>query len=291
MATPVWTRLRPVARDIGGFAVQRALPSARARAVGPFVFLDQMGPAIFRDGQALDVPPHPHIGLSTLTWLIEGEIEHRDSLGVRQTIRPGELNWMTAGRGVVHSERSPAHERRAGARLFGVQAWVALPQAEEEADPRFQHVGADRLPRFEAPGVTAVLVLGAAWGLRAPVETPTQTFFADVTLAPGAEIAAPETGLERALWVLSGAVETPDGPAAAGEMLIAPPGAAVRLKGGAGGARVIALGGAPLDGPRRMWWNFVSHSAARIERAADDWRAGRFPSVPGDDDFVPAPAR
>lgn len=286
-----WGRIRPVARDIGAFSVQRVLPSAAHRSVGPFVFFDQMGPAAFGAGEALDVRPHPHIGLATITWLIDGEIDHRDSLGFHQPIRPGEVNWMTAGRGVVHSERSPAHERRTGARLFGIQTWVALPKTHEEIEPSFVHYPADQIPWVEEAGVRAALVVGEAWGGVSPVATPMQTFYADIALAPGAAIDMPTDVPERAVWLIEGEIETPAGPLAPGEMLTAPTGAAWPLKGGSQGARLIAIGGEPLDGPRRMWWNFVSHSAERIEQAKADWREGRFPPVPGDDEFIPLPER
>ena len=291
MVVSDWGRIRPVTRDIGAFSVQRVLPSATRRSVGPFVFFDQMGPAAFAEGEALDVRPHPHIGLATITWLIEGEIDHRDSLGFHQPIRPGEVNWMTAGRGVVHSERSPAHERRAGARLFGIQTWVALPQAHEEIEPSFVHYPADQIPWVEEAGVRAALVVGEAWGGVSPVATPMQTFYADIALAPGASIEAPVDVPERAVWLIEGEIETPAGALAPGEMLTAPTGAAFPLTGGAQGARLIAIGGEPLDAPRRMWWNFVSHSAERIEQAKADWREGRFPPVPGDDEFIPLPER
>lgn len=291
MVVSDWGRIRPVTRDIGAFSVQRVLPSATRRSVGPFVFFDQMGPAAFAEGEALDVRPHPHIGLATITWLIEGEIDHRDSLGFHQPIRPGEVNWMTAGRGVVHSERSPAHERRAGARLFGIQTWVALPQAHEEIEPSFVHYPADQIPWVEEGGVRAALVVGEAWGGVSPVATPMQTFYADIALAPGASIETPVDVPERAVWLIEGEIETPAGALAPGEMLTAPTGAAWPLKGGPQGARLIAIGGEPLDAPRRMWWNFVSHSAERIEQAKADWREGRFPPVPGDDEFIPLPER
>eukprot|EP00752_Nemacystus_decipiens_P013135 g11624.t1 len=283
--------LRPKERDIGSFAVRRVLPAAERRSVGPFVFFDQFGPTVFDAGDAMDVRPHPHIGLATITWLIEGAIEHRDSLGSHQVIRPGEVNWMTAGAGVVHSERSPASERGGGARLYGVQAWVALPRDREETPPSFQHYPADGVPWLRAAGVTAALVVGEAWGLSSPVATPMETFYADIALDAGAAIALPGAVAERAVYLLSGAAEVGGAEVAPHEMLVIPSGGDVEIRAGAD-SRLIAIGGAPLDGPRRIWWNFVSHDPARIERAKADWRKGRFPKVPGDEDeFIPLPER
>ncbi|MCR9221265.1 MAG: pirin family protein [Alphaproteobacteria bacterium] len=283
--------LKPKERDIGSFAVRRVLPAAERRAVGPFVFFDQFGPTVFGAGDAMDVRPHPHIGLATITWLLEGAIEHRDSLGSHQVIRPGEVNWMTAGAGVVHSERSPASERGGGARLYGVQAWVALPREREETPPSFQHYPADGIPWLREAGVTAALVVGEAWGLSSPVRTLMETFYADIALDAGAALALPGAVEERAVYLLSGSAMVGGAEVAAHEMLVIPPGGDVEIRAGAD-SRLIAIGGAPLDGPRRIWWNFVSHDPARIEQAKADWRAGLFPKVPGDEaEFIPLPER
>ncbi len=284
----------PRTHDLGdGFEVRRALPSTQRRMVGPFVFLDQMGPSVLTAGQGLDVRPHPHIGLSTLTWLLDGEIVHRDSLGVVQPIRPGEVNWMTAGRGIVHSERSAAQSRARDQRLFGLQCWVALPQAHEEREPGFAHLRADELPREEGEGVSATLVAGEFFGRRSPVETFSPLCYVDVHLSPGARLAVPALYPEQALYVVDGRLDLgPDGVHEAGRLLVLRPGAAIDLRGaGPGDTRVMLLGGEPMDGPRYLSWNFVASSAERIEQAEDDWRAGRFAAVPGETEFIPLPVR
>ncbi|HYD98517.1 MAG TPA: pirin family protein, partial [Alphaproteobacteria bacterium] len=247
----------PRARDIGGFEVRRALPAARRQMVGPFIFLDQMGPAVLAPGRGLDVRPHPHIGLATVTYLFAGGIEHRDSLGTVQTIRPGAVNWMTAGRGIAHSERTGAEGRAAGGRLFGLQTWVALPKAHEEADPAFAHHPAEALPAFEAEGLRLRLVSGGAYGLRSPLETFTDTLFADAELAPGARLPLPDETEERAVYVVDGAVEVAGDRFPAGQLLIFRPGDGLALSAPEG-ARLVLLGGAAMDGPRHIWWNFVS---------------------------------
>jgi redox-sensitive bicupin YhaK (pirin superfamily) len=287
---PVEAVILPVARDIGGVEVRRALPSATRRMVGPFVFFDQMGPAVFDAGQAMDVRPHPHIGLATITWLLEGEILHRDSLGYVQPIRPGEVNWMTAGSGIVHSERSPDAQRRAGARMFGVQTWVALPKTHEETAASFAHYPADRIPLVESDGVAARLIAGAAWGARSPVEMLWDTLYADVTLAAAATLELPRETAERAVHVLAGEIEIGGASFRTGNMAVLRPGGSPAIHA-ATEARVMILGGATMDGPRHIWWNFVSSSRERIEQAKSDWREGRFAQVPDDPEFIPLPER
>ena len=277
------TLITPRTRDLGdGFQVRRALPDARRRSVGPFVFFDQMGPAALAPGKGLDVRPHPHIGLATVTYLFEGEIMHRDSLGVVQAIRPGEVNWMTAGRGIVHSERTPDELRSSGSKVFGIQTWVGLPQADEEMAPDFVHVGAADLPTLEEPGVRARVILGELGGERSPVPTRSATFYADVELN-GGTLALDTRYAERGAYVVKGSLEI----AEAGQMIVFQRGADVKIS--AKGARVMVFGGEPLDGERFIWWNFVSSRRERIVEAAADWKAGRFAGVPGDTEFIPLP--
>ena len=278
----------PRSRDIGGFTVRRALPSARRRMVGPFVFLDQMGPTVFPVGAGLDVRPHPHIGLATLTYLFEGEILHRDSLGSVQAIRPGDVNGMTAGRGIVHSERTPGGLRETGGPAFGIQSWIALPKAHEETAPAFVHHGKAQLPVIEGEGATVRLIVGTLYGARSPVATFSPTVYADVRLAADARLPFPPDYEERAVYVAEGAVEVAGDAFEAPQLLVFRAGDAIDLKA-LGGARLILLSGEPMDGPRHIWWNFVSSSTERIEQAKADWRAGRFPGVPGETEFIPLP--
>ena len=278
----------PRVRDIGGFEVRRTLPSIRRRMVGPFVFFDQMGPAALPPGAGLDVRPHPHIGLATVTYLFAGEIVHRDSLGSVQTIRPGEVNWMTAGRGIAHSERTDPALRARGSRLHGIQSWVALPRAAEETDPGFSHHGRDTLPTLEGEGTRMRLIAGSLRGARSPVATFSEMFYADVELAGGARLSVPIEHEERAAYVVDGAIELAGESFAGGQLLVFRPGEAVTLSA-ASPARLLLLGGAPMDGPRHIWWNFVSSSKERIEQAKADWKAGRFAAVPGDPEFIPLP--
>ncbi|MGJ0238400.1 pirin family protein [Novosphingobium fluoreni] len=281
----------PPVRDLGdGFTVRRALPSAQRRMVGPFIFFDQMGPTAFHGGEGLDVRPHPHIGLSTLTYLLEGEIEHRDSLGSLQTIRPGAVNLMTAGSGIVHSERSPASARSTGGPLFGLQTWIALPAADQEIDPAFDHYAADQIPTTEAEGVRLSLVVGQADGLRSPVKTYSDTLYADLLLADGARYQLKAEHVERAIYVVSGAVEIvgQEGRFETGEFVVFKPGAEIVLRG-MGDTRLMLVGGEPFPEARQIFWNFVSTSAERIDQAKRDWREGRFARVPGDDEFIPLP--
>jgi redox-sensitive bicupin YhaK (pirin superfamily) len=277
-------------RDLGGFSVRRVLPAGRQQAVGPFVFFDHMGPARFADGGGVDVRPHPHIGLATVTYLFEGEFMHRDSLGTAQLIRPGDVNWMVAGRGIVHSERTPQQARLVpgGAPIHGVQTWVALPAAWEETEPAFEHHPASTLPEVRRDGVVMRLIAGEAYGLRAPASVFSPMFYLAASLEPAAVLALPDGPVERAAYVVSGEVAVGDEQLGVGQMALFEAGARAELRA-SGKATVMLLGGAPLDGPRHIWWNFVSSSAARIERAKADWRDGRFAAVPGDDEHIPLP--
>lgn len=282
----------PRTHDLGeGFEVRRALPHRDRRMVGPFVFLDQMGPHVFQPGRGIDVRPHPHIGLATVTYLLQGEISHRDSLGTVQDIRPGEVNWMTAGKGIVHSERTGTGLRAAGSTLSGLQCWVALPQSREEQDPEFSHLGAEALPVLEGEGISARIIAGEYFGKRAPVAVASPMFYVDLMLAAGAHIGIPAEYPEQALYVVEGILDLGrDGRFCSGQLVVLKPGAALTVTAGDGRpARVMLLGGEPMDGPRYLTWNFVSSSADRIEQAKEDWRAMRFPPVPGETDFIPLP--
>jgi redox-sensitive bicupin YhaK (pirin superfamily) len=278
--------------DLGdGFMVRRALPSAARRMVGPFVFLDEMGPVIFDAGHGLDVRPHPHIGLATVTFLIDGEILHRDSLGTVMPIRPGEVNWMTAGRGIVHSERTPPDVRRSRSTLAGLQVWVALPRRFEEAAPAFAHHSADVLPRLNLDGHDLTLIVGDAYESRSPVEVCSPMFYVDARLLPGRPLPLPRDHAERAAYVMQGEVRVGSaneghGP---GSLIVFAAEQDVALHAGAEGARVMLLGGEPMDGPRFVWWNFVSSSRDLIEQAKADWQARRFAEVPEESEFVPLP--
>jgi redox-sensitive bicupin YhaK (pirin superfamily) len=278
----------PRTRDLGdGFEVHRALPSIERRMVGPFVFFDQMGPTVLRAGTGLDVRPHPHIGLATVTYLFDGEILHRDSLGNVQPIRPGAVNWMIAGRGIVHSERTPPALRAVGeSRLFGIQTWVALPKGREEIVPGFAHHGAETLPVIEGEGTHVRLIAGSVYGARAPVKVFSDMFCADATLSGPARLELPREHEERAVYVAEGRIELGGQVFEAGQLLVFEPGTAAVIEP-VGAARILLFGGEPMDGPRHLWWNFVSSSAERIEEAKADWRAGRFPPVPGETEFIP----
>ncbi len=280
----------PRAHDIGGFEVRRALPATQRQMVGPFIFFDQMGPGEFLTGKGLDVRPHPHIGLSTVTYLFDGAIQHRDSLGSDQSIVPGDVNWMTAGRGITHSERTAVAARTHSNRLFGIQSWVALPRQYEETQPDFVHHAAGTLPMVEDGGTALRLIVGHGWGLRAPVRTPSELFYADAVLQPGAPLPIPDDHEERAAYVVQGAAEVGGIRFEAGRMLLFRARDRVSLRAGPNGARLLLLGGAAMDGPRYLFWNFVSSSRERIEQAKADWKAGRFATVPGDDkEYIPLP--
>ena len=284
--------LLPRAHDIGGLEVRRALPAKERQMVGPFIFFDQMGPGEFLAGGGLDVRPHPHIGLSTVTYLFDGEIMHRDSLGSHQPIVPGDVNWMTAGRGIAHSERTDQALRVHENRLFGIQSWVALPKATEETAPAFIHHAGASLPMIEDGGIRLRLIAGNAWGLASPVAVSSPLFYADAILAPGAALPMPDDQEERAAYVLDGEVEVAGDRFTPGRMLVFRAGDRLALRAGPQGARLLLLGGAVMDGPRFLFWNFVSSSRERIEQAKSDWQAGRFGKVTGDEkDFIPLPER
>ncbi|HYN11679.1 MAG TPA: pirin family protein [Burkholderiales bacterium] len=289
-AMPLDALIVPRTRDLGeGLQVRRALPDAKRRMVGPFVFFDQMGPVAFAKGQGIDVRPHPHIGLATVTYLFEGEIMHRDSLGTVQPIRAGEVNWMTAGRGIVHSERTPPALRASGSRAFGIQLWVGLPAEQEETAPAFAHHPAADLPVIKETGVQLRLIIGELFGKRSPVRTFSDMFYADATLEGGARLTLrPEYG-ERAAYVAEGAIDYEGKIYQPAQLLVFRPGADIVIKASPA-ARVLLLGGAPL-GERYIWWNFVSSRKERIAQAAADWQAGRFPPVPGETELIPLPQR
>jgi redox-sensitive bicupin YhaK (pirin superfamily) len=287
---PVDGVLVPRERDLGGFSVRRLLPAPERRAIGPFVFLDQMGPAELAAGRGIDVRPHPHIGLATVTYLFEGVILHRDSLGSVQPIRPGDVNWMTAGRGIVHSERSDPELRKLPQRLFGAQAWVALPAAREEMAPAFAHHPASALPTVEPEGANVRVVAGRGFGARSPVETASELFYADAALAPGASLSFGAEHEERGIHVVSGPLEVAGKSFEAGTLLALATGRQAVLRAPRG-ARLLLLGGDRLDGPRHLWWNFVSSRLERIEQARADWRDRRFAAVPGETEFIPLPEK
>lgn len=275
-------------RDIGGFEVRRVLPYQGGRMVGPFIFLDHMGPTVLAAGQGIDVRPHPHIGLATVTYLFEGELVHRDSLGCVQTIQPGDVNWMTAGSGIVHSERSGPQARASGARLHGLQSWVALPTVHEEATPAFHHHPAATLPALTKDGVQLRVIAGSAYGFTSPVVTLSELFYVDAALDADARLTVPEGYPERALYVVQGEVEIGGEKFVEGMLLIFDAHVRVEVQARSH-SRVMLLGGAALDGERHIWWNFVSSSAQRIEQAKVDWRERRFGTVPGDSEFIPLP--
>jgi redox-sensitive bicupin YhaK (pirin superfamily) len=276
-------------RDLGnGFLVRRALPSPRRRMVGPFIFFDQMGPVALGRGQGMDVRPHPHIGLATVTYLFEGEILHRDSLGTVQRILPGEVNWMTAGRGIVHSERTPPEVRAKGGRVFGIQLWVALPSEHEDGAPSFTHTDAKALPVVEEDGIHMRVVLGSVHGKRSPVQVLSGMFYAAVSLQAGAQFPLPSDQEERAAYVAEGAVTAGGERFESGALLVFRRGDDATIHAESP-SRVLILGGDPADGPRHIFWNFVSSSRERIEAAKADWRSGRFAKVPGETEFIPLP--
>jgi redox-sensitive bicupin YhaK (pirin superfamily) len=273
---------------VPGVTVGRVLPARELRRVGPFVFFDHGGPFAFAAGTGMDVAPHPHIGLATVTYVIEGEVLHRDSLGNQQLIRPGEINWMSAGRGIAHSERTPPEVRARGSRAHILQLWVGLPKARELDDPQFRNYGADRLPLVDSGGARVRLLAGDGWGLRSPVETATPTFFAEAQLAAGAEVHMPPLP-EGGAFVIEGRVRADDRVAEPGTLLAFSPDASPVLHAEEP-SRVALIGGEPLDGPRYIWWNFVASAPERIVEAAHQWRDGKFAKIPGDEiDFVPLP--
>jgi redox-sensitive bicupin YhaK (pirin superfamily) len=278
----------PRARDLGGFSVRRALPSTQRQMVGPFIFFDQMGPAEFRLGVGMDVRPHPHIGLSTVTYLFEGEIIHRDSLGTVLPIRPGELNWMTAGRGIAHSERTPPELRSVGSKLFGIQSWVALAAKDEETEPDFVHYEASDLPDLSGEGKVIRVIAGSVLGASSPVRTSSPMFYADVRLSAGASVPLDPEYDERAVYTVAGEVEIAGDVFGSAQLLVFRPGDRITIRAKTN-ARFMMLGGEPMDGPRHIWWNFVSSRRERIEQAKADWKMGRFKPVANDSEFIPLP--
>lgn len=279
-------------RDLGGFTVRRLLPHHSRRMVGPFIFFDHLGPADFAPGEGIDVRPHPHIGLATVTFLFEGALRHRDSLGIVQDIRPGAVNWMTAGRGIQHSERTPPAERAAGHRIHAIQTWVALPKPHEADPPDFAHHPAETLPSITLAGARCTLIAGTAFGATSPVRFPHPIFNIHVEAEAGAEVYLPDEHAERGLYVASGAILMEGSRYPAGTMLVVEPGPRrfEVLEPG----HVMLFGGAPMDGPRQIWWNLVASDPAAIEAARADWAAapqgGRFGTVPGETEWIPLPA-
>ena len=279
----------PRPRDLGGFTVRRVLPAAGNRMVGPFIFLDHMGPAEMERGRGVDVRPHPHIALATVTYLFEGELIHRDSLGSERAIQPGDVNWMLAGRGIAHSERSSQEQRERGVRLHGIQSWVALPTVREEEAPTFAHHAARTLPRVKRDGAELTVIAGTAYGVESPVAVLSPTLYVDARLESGARLSVERTHPQRAVHVVDGWLQIGSQRLGSGQMAVLAPGGEVVLQAD-GPARVMLVGGAPLDGERHIWWNFVSSSKERIEKAKDDWKHGRFAKVAGDEEeSIPLP--
>ncbi len=278
----------PRVRDLGGFEVRRALPHGKRQMVGPFIFFDQMGPVQFMAGRGIDVRPHPHIGLATVTYLFDGRIMHRDSEGNAQEIAPGAMNLMTAGCGIAHSERTPDVARQTGQTMLGIQSWIALPVAQEEIAPSFQHFDADALPVVAEFGVTARIIAGSAFGVRSPVEGLSEWFYAEVMLDPEAAAPLDADYEERAIYVVDGEIEIAGDRFEGPRLLIFRPGDRITVRA-VGGSRMMFLGGAALEGPRYIWWNFVSSRKERIEQAKEDWRTSRFKPVPGETEFIPLP--
>ncbi|HMO04999.1 MAG TPA: pirin family protein [Kiritimatiellia bacterium] len=289
------TLIIPRSRDLGGFEVRRALPAPARQMVGPFIFFDQMGPAEFLTNQGIDVRPHPHIGLATVTYLYRGEFQHRDSLGTNQIIFPGEVNWMTAGRGVTHSERTSAATRATPHGLYGIQTWVVLPEHAEDVAPDFEHRGKADLPFLDAEGKQVRLIVGSAYGQTSPVKTFSRMFYLDAVLAPGAVLPMPDDHEDRGVYVVEGSIRVAGQVFERHRMMVFRPGDKVAVQAGAEGARLMLLGGDTMNGPRYIWWNFVASSKEKIDEAKEawrrgDWRNGKFTLPPGDDaEFARAP--
>ena len=289
MSSPIETIITPVTHDLGAFKVRRSLPAKARTMVGPFIFVDQFGPAQLAPGEGMDVRPHPHINLATVTYLFDGVIDHRDSLGTFQRIEPGAINLMTAGAGIVHSERSPGDTRCAGPGFYGMQTWLALPDGKDEIDPAFEHVAAGTLPVVEGEGVRATVLMGELWGVTAPTTCHSPTIYADLVLAQGASVAIDAEADERAVLVTEGTATLDGEPLTLFDLVILAPGHRAVLQA-TGPARAMLLGGGAFATPRHVFWNFVSSSRDRINQAKEDWRAGKFPTVPGDDqEFIPLP--
>lgn len=288
MTHPVEGMLLPVTHNLGAFEVRRVLPARGLTMVGPFCFVDQFGPGVIEIGQGMDVRPHPHIGLSTVTYLFDGAIDHRDSLGSFATIRPGEVNLMTAGKGIVHSERSPAKERAKGASIYGMQTWLALPDGKEEIDPAFEQVKADMLPLISDGGAKARVIMGTLWGATAPTTCHAETIYADIMLEQGGSIPVDAEADERALMLVGGEAEISGEAMELYALYVLKPGEKGTLTSAKGG-RIMLMGGEDFPTARRVWWNFVSSRQDRIDQAAADWAEGRFPIVPNDPEFIPMP--
>ncbi len=278
----------PRARDLGGFEVRRALPHGKRQMVGPFIFFDQMGPVQFVSGQGMDVRPHPHIGLATVTYLFDGRVMHRDSEGNALEIMPGAMNLMTAGRGIAHSERTPPSARQGGQGMFGIQSWIALPAAQEEIAPSFQHFDVASLPLIEDGGLWARVIAGAAFGKKSPVGMLSPWLYAEVLLEADASAPLDPDQEERAVYVVDGEVEIAGETFAGPRLLVFRPGDRITVKA-TRRARLMFLGGTAMEGPRYIWWNFVSSRRERIEQAKEDWKTGRFGPVPGETEFIPLP--
>lgn len=288
MASGIERVIEPRPRDLGGFEVRRVLPAGGRQMVGPFIFLDHMGPAQFAPGTGIDVRPHPHICLATVTYLFEGEIVHRDSLGFVQPIRPGDVNWMTAGQGIVHSERTDTEQRMQGARIHGIQSWVALPKFAEESEPQFFHHPAATLPTIKREGVRMRVIAGTAFGQHSPVAVFSETLYVDIALTKGSQLEVTDEHRERAIYVAEGRIAFDGTEFDAGRMIVLNEGTTAAVRALAD-SRLMLVGGAPLDGPRYIWWNFLASSRERIDRARDDWAAQRFAKVPGETEFIPLP--
>lgn len=288
MTDPVEGLLLPVTHNLGAFEVRRVLPARGLTMVGPFCFVDQFGPGVIDIGQGMDVRPHPHIGLATVTYIFDGAIDHRDSLGSFATIRPGEVNLMTAGKGIVHSERSPADERAKGAHMYGMQTWLALPDGKEEIDPAFEQVKADRLPIIGDNGAKARVIMGSLWGATAPTTCHAETIYADIILEQGGSIPVDADADERALMLVGGEADISGEAMELYTLYVLKPGMAATLRSAKGG-RLMLLGGEDFPTARRVWWNFVSSRKDRIDQAVSDWAEGRFPSVPNDPEYIPLP--
>jgi redox-sensitive bicupin YhaK (pirin superfamily) len=279
----------PRARDLGGFEVRRALPAKERQMIGPFIFWDQMGPALFDVGKGVNVRPHPHIGLATVTYLFDGQIFHRDSLGSAQPINPGDVNWMRAGRGIVHSERTDDQWKSETRRMFGIQSWVALPRESEESEPAFVHIGQADLPLIEGEGKRVRVIAGSLFGEQSPLQTASATLYADLALEPNSTVVIPADYEDRAIYIADGSVEIEGNRFDQGQMVVFLPGTSIDVKA-VGAVRLMLLGGEPMEGHRHIWWNFVSSSRERIEQAKEEWRQGKFDIVPGDaEEFIPLP--
>jgi redox-sensitive bicupin YhaK (pirin superfamily) len=277
-------------RDLGGFVVRRVLPAEGRQMVGPFIFFDHLGPTQFESGQGIDVRPHPHIALATVTYLFSGSLEHRDSLGNVREIRPGDVNWMSAGRGIAHSERTPRLARAAGEKVHGIQSWVALPDGREDEEPSFTHYPASVIPQRLLDGVTLSVIAGEALGLRSPVVTAWPTLYVHARFTPGAVLEMPAEFEERAVYVAQGELEIDEARIVEGQLAVVAPGMKIRLRAN-GETRAMLLGGNRFPTPRYIWWNFVASSQERIERAKQRWANREFPPVPGETEFIPLPVQ